>query len=71
MAAETGIAQAPLKDPGGPFGAKGIGEAGLVPRAAAIANAIYNVCDVRVHQLPIAREFILNAFPLTLRERLC
>ncbi len=48
-------------DPRGPFGAKGIGESGLVPTAPAIANAIYNACGIRCHELPITREFILNA----------
>ncbi len=48
-------------DPHGPFGAKGIGEPGLVPTAAAIVNAIYNACGIRVRELPISREFILNA----------
>ena len=48
-------------DPSGPFGAKGIGEYGLVPTAAAIANAIYDACGVRVRELPISREFVLNA----------
>jgi 4-hydroxybenzoyl-CoA reductase alpha subunit len=52
-------------DPDGPFGAKGIGEPGLVPTAAAIANAIYNASGIRVRELPITREFILNA----LKER--
>lgn len=52
-------------DPHGPFGAKGIGEPGLVPTAAAIVNAIYNASGIRVRELPISREFILNA----LRER--
>lgn len=48
-------------DPHGPFGAKGIGEAGLVPTSAAIANAIYNACGIRVRELPISRETILHA----------
>jgi xanthine dehydrogenase molybdenum-binding subunit len=48
-------------DPHGPFGAKGIGEPGLVPTAAAIVNAIYNACGVRVHELPIDRESLLEA----------
>jgi xanthine dehydrogenase molybdenum-binding subunit len=48
-------------DPLGPYGAKGIGEAGLVPTASAIANAIYNACGVRCHELPITREFIVNS----------
>ncbi len=48
-------------DPEGPFGAKGLGEAGLVPTAPAIANAIYNACGVRCYELPITREFILKS----------
>jgi xanthine dehydrogenase molybdenum-binding subunit len=45
----------------GPFGAKGIGEPGLVPTAPAIANAIYDAIGVRFHELPITREAILAA----------
>ena len=48
-------------DPNGPYGAKGIGESGLVPTMAAIANAVYNACGVRCHELPITREYLLNA----------
>ncbi len=48
-------------DPEGPFGAKGIGEPGLVPTAPAIANAIYNAIGVRIHDLPITPEKILAA----------
>jgi len=48
-------------DPRGPFGAKGIGEPGLVPTAAAIANAIQNACGVWVRELPIKRENLLEA----------
>ena len=51
-------------DPRGPFGAKGIGEAGLVATAPAIANAIHNACGIRCYELPISREFILNALQL-------
>jgi CO/xanthine dehydrogenase Mo-binding subunit len=48
-------------DPRGPFGAKGMGEPGLVPTAAAIANAIYNACGIRIRELPITREDLLDA----------
>jgi len=48
-------------DPIGPFGAKGVGEAGLVTIAPAIANAIYNAVGVRITELPITSEKILNA----------
>ena len=45
----------------GPFGAKGIGEPGLVPTAPAIANAIYDAIGVRLHELPMTREQVLTA----------
>ena len=37
----------------GPFGAKGIGEAPIIPVAAAIANAVYDATGVRVTSTPI------------------
>jgi CO/xanthine dehydrogenase Mo-binding subunit len=43
-------------EPTGPFGAKGIGELGMDPVAPAIANAIFDACGVRVHELPITAE---------------
>ncbi len=52
-------------DPQGPFGAKGVGEAGMVGVAPAIGNAIYDAIGVRVRDLPVTPEKILAA----LRER--
>src|SRR5262249_33535191 len=40
----------------GPFGAKGLGEIGLDAVAAAIGNAIYDACGVRVTELPITAD---------------
>ena len=48
-------------DPSGPYGAKGIGEPGLVPTAPAIANAIYDAVGVRLHSLPMKPEVVLEA----------
>jgi CO/xanthine dehydrogenase Mo-binding subunit len=48
-------------DPFGPYGAKGVGEPGLVPTAPAIANAIYDAVGVRMKELPITPERILAA----------
>jgi CO/xanthine dehydrogenase Mo-binding subunit len=45
----------------GPFGAKGMGEAPLIPMAAAIANAIYNATGVRIRELPATPERVLSA----------
>jgi xanthine dehydrogenase molybdenum-binding subunit len=48
-------------DKEGPFGAKGVGEPGLVPTAPAIGNAIYDAIGVRIKDLPITPEKILAA----------
>ncbi len=48
-------------DPKGPFGAKGMGEAALLPTAAAIANAIEDAIGVRIKNLPITPARILKA----------
>jgi xanthine dehydrogenase molybdenum-binding subunit len=48
-------------DEDGPYGAKGIGEPGLVPTAPAIANAIYDAVGVRITSLPITPEKVLAA----------
>ena len=45
-----------VKDPYGPYGAKGVGEIGLVPTAPAIANALYQFDGVRRRKLPLQRE---------------
>ncbi|HOW36348.1 MAG TPA: molybdopterin-dependent oxidoreductase [Candidatus Omnitrophota bacterium] len=48
-------------DPEGPFGAKGMGEASLLPTSAAIANAIQDAVGVRIKDLPITPDKILKA----------
>lgn len=45
----------------GPFGAKGVGEFVQIPTTAAIANAIYDAIGVRIYDLPITPDKILNA----------
>jgi selenium-dependent xanthine dehydrogenase len=44
------------KDPVGPYGAKGIGEIGMVPTAAAIANALCAHDGIRRMRLPLQRK---------------
>ncbi|OPZ79732.1 MAG: 4-hydroxybenzoyl-CoA reductase subunit alpha [Actinobacteria bacterium ADurb.Bin444] len=48
-------------DPEGPFGAKGVGEPGLVPVAPAISNAIYDAVGVRLRRLPMTPDRVLQA----------
>ncbi|HEY5719692.1 MAG TPA: molybdopterin cofactor-binding domain-containing protein [Gammaproteobacteria bacterium] len=48
-------------DPYGPFGAKSVGEAGLVSPVGATANAIFNAIGVQVLQAPITPERVLQA----------
>ena len=50
-----------LPDASGPYGAKGVGEPGLVPTAPAIANAIYDAVGIRLHKLPMKPEKVLRA----------
>jgi CO/xanthine dehydrogenase Mo-binding subunit len=42
-----------VKDPIGPYGAKGVGEIGLVPTAPAVANALYQYDGKRRYSLPL------------------
>ncbi len=44
------------RDPVGPYGAKGIGEIGMVPTAAAIANALCAYDGIRRTKLPLRRK---------------
>ncbi|KUO74500.1 MAG: hypothetical protein APF81_01865 [Desulfosporosinus sp. BRH_c37] len=45
----------------GPFGAKSVGESGLVATAAAIANAVYDAIGIRFKELPLTPERVLAA----------
>lgn len=44
-----------VPDPHGPWGAKGVGEIGLVPTAPAVANALWRFDGVRRTRLPMLR----------------
>jgi xanthine dehydrogenase molybdenum-binding subunit len=48
-------------DPKGPFGAKGVGEDPIVPIGPAIANAVYDAIGVRIREIPITPEKVLQA----------
>jgi CO/xanthine dehydrogenase Mo-binding subunit len=45
----------------GPYGAKGVGESGLIPTAPAIANAIARASGVRLTELPMTPERVWRA----------
>jgi CO/xanthine dehydrogenase Mo-binding subunit/CO/xanthine dehydrogenase FAD-binding subunit len=48
-------------DPRGPYGAKAVGEVGTNPPGPAVANAVYDAIGVRVRELPITPDKIINA----------
>lgn len=48
-------------DPHGPYGAKGVGETSTVATSPALANAIFNASGIRIYDLPITSEKILEA----------
>jgi CO/xanthine dehydrogenase Mo-binding subunit len=52
----------------GPYGAKGIGESGLMPTSPAIANAIANAIGVRIKELPLTPERVLRAIQAASRR---
>ena len=51
-------------DKEGPYGAKGVGEASLIPTAAAIANAVCKALGLEIIELPITPEKVLKAISL-------
>jgi xanthine dehydrogenase YagR molybdenum-binding subunit len=46
-----------------PLGVKGIGELGNAGAGAAVTNAIYNACGVRVRDFPLTLDKILRGLP--------
>ncbi len=48
-------------DERGPYGAKGVAEAPLIPVAAAIANAVSEAIGTRIYSLPLTPEKVLKA----------
>ena len=56
---DTAIVEVP--NPGHPFGARGVGEANIVPPPGAIANAIYRAAGVRMNRLPMNPPAIMQA----------
>lgn len=48
-------------EPGGPYGAKSLGECPVVPAAPAVVNAICNALGVEIDSLPANPEAVLRA----------
>lgn len=59
----------PGHDPAGPFGAKGVGETGVNPPPAAIANAIYDAIGIRLTAPPFTPDKIMEALRAARGER--
>jgi xanthine dehydrogenase molybdenum-binding subunit len=45
----------------GAFGSKCLGESGIIPSVATVANAIFNATGLRIRDLPITRDKLLEA----------
>ena len=57
---ETSFLEVGVPDPVGPYGAKEIGEGLLISTVPAITNAIYDAVGVRITELPVRPERILE-----------
>jgi xanthine dehydrogenase YagR molybdenum-binding subunit len=59
-AAEIEVTFIEVDDGYGPFGAKTIGESGIILGPAAVANAVSNALGRRIKDIPITRDRILG-----------
>jgi CO/xanthine dehydrogenase Mo-binding subunit len=60
-AAQIEVTFIEVDDGYGPFGAKTVGESGIILGPAAVANAVFNAIGRRMKDLPITRDRILGA----------
>ena len=56
---DTVIIEVP--NPGHPFGVRGVGEANIAPPPAAIANAIFDATGIRLRELPMRPDRVVDA----------
>jgi CO/xanthine dehydrogenase Mo-binding subunit len=56
---DTVIVEVP--NPTHPYGVRGVGETGIIPPLAAVANAVYRAIGVRMNRLPMSPGRILAA----------
>jgi xanthine dehydrogenase YagR molybdenum-binding subunit len=52
-----------IDDKTNPLKSKGIGELGICGAGAAVANAVYNACGVRIRDYPLTLDKVLTALP--------
>ncbi|MDB5437131.1 MAG: hypothetical protein JWR47_3388 [Phenylobacterium sp.] len=57
-----------VDDKSSPMKAKGVGELGICGVAAAVANAVYNACGVRIREYPLTLDKLLARLPDTHRQ---
>jgi CO/xanthine dehydrogenase Mo-binding subunit len=50
-----------VEAPNGPFGAKGVGEPPITPTLATMANAVADAVGVRITELPMTPERVVDA----------
>ncbi|HTX50520.1 MAG TPA: xanthine dehydrogenase family protein molybdopterin-binding subunit [Caulobacteraceae bacterium] len=50
-----------VDDKANPLGIKGVGEAGICGAGAAVANAVYNACGLRIRDYPMTPDRVLEA----------
>ena len=53
-----------LDDKSNPLKSKGIGELGICGAGAAVANAVYNACGVRIRDYPITLDKLIAQMPV-------
>ena len=54
-----------LDDKSNPLKSKGVGELGICGAGAAVANAVYNACGIRIRDYPLTLDKILPKLPQT------
>jgi len=63
---EAHYIETPQED--GPLGARGVGEHTMIPTPAAISDALYDACGIRIKEMPITAEKVLRALQAKQRE---
>ncbi|MFA7671718.1 MAG: molybdopterin cofactor-binding domain-containing protein, partial [Sphaerochaetaceae bacterium] len=56
------------EQPGGPFGAKGLGELSMIPTTPAIINGIYDALKIRINDLPATPDKIVEKLTSTTKK---